>query len=244
MLKVCVCDDSVEFVRIFINQFDFVCKRVFSDYIKYDFIGAFNSASEVLDYMNKSTVDLLFLDIDMPEMNGFELAKKVTKINPNVMIVFVSGHDHYVFEVFEFSPFGYLRKAKIMDELPVLVKRIKETVERKSVRVDLDTVKGQVSIAVKDVVYIKSEGNYYKIIFNSGDSILCRGTLSSIEKIWTQYDFFRVHAAYIVNLDFIQSVRNNELIVGEYSEVIPISQRRLASFRKEYAAFTLRRFDI
>ena len=244
MLKICVCDDSVEFIRVFVNQLDFVCERVFSDYIKYEFAGAFNNPTELLNYINKTSVDLIFLDIDMPGMNGFELAKKVSILNPDVMIVFVSGHDHYVFEVFEFSPFGYLRKAKIMDELPSLIKRVKETVIRKNIRIDLDTVKGHVSIVVKDVVYIKSEGNYYKIIFNSGDSLLCRGTLSSIEKIWTINDFFRVHAAYIVNLDYIQSVRNNELTVGEYKEVIPISQRRLASFRKEYAAFTLRRFDI
>ena len=244
MLNICICDDSIEFIRVFVNQLDFMCKKYFSKDIKYELCGAFNTASEVMNYLNDSEIDLLFLDIDMPEMNGFDLAKRVSAINPDVMIVFVSGHDHYVFEVFEFSPFAYLRKTKILEDLPGILKRIYEAVARKNIRMEIDTVKGRTSIPVKDVLYMKSEGNYYAIITYVGDKIVCRGTLSYIEKELGEYDFYRVHAAYIVNMDHIQSFRNNELSIGVYNEVIPISQRRLASFRKAYAAFTIRRFDV
>lgn len=244
MLNICVCDDSIEFIRVFVNQLDFMCKKFFSKDIKYALRGAFNTASEVMNYLNDSEIDLLFLDIDMPEMNGFDLAKRVYAKNPEIMIIFVSGHDHYVFEVFEFSPFAYLRKTKILEDLPRILNRIDESVARKNIRMEMDTVKGHISVPVKDVLYIKSDGNYYTIITCAGDKIICRGTLSSAEKYWTNYDFFRVHAAYIVNMDHIQSFRNNELTIGAYNEVIPISQRRLASFRKAYATFTMRRFDI
>lgn len=244
MLNICVCDDSIEFIRVFVNQLDYMCKKCFSKGLNYALCGEFNTASEVMNYLEDSKIDLLFLDIDMPEMNGFDLAKRASAKNPEIMIVFVSGHDHYVFEVFEFSPFAYLRKTKILEDLPGILDRIDKNVAQRNVRVETDTVKGHISVPVKDVLYIKSDGNYYKIITDAGDKIICRGTLSSAEKQWTKYDFFRVHAAYIVNLDHIQSVRNNELTVGIYNEVIPISQRRLASFRKIYAAFTMRRFDI
>lgn len=244
MLNICVCDDSIEFIRVFVNQLDFMCRKYFSKNLQYTVCGAFNTASEVLNYLDNSEIDLLFLDIDMPEMNGFDLAKRVSVKNPEIMIVFVSGYDHYVFEVFEFSPFAYLRKMKILEDLPRILKRIDEIAARKNIRLEIDTVKGHISVSVKDVLYIKSDGNYYTIITRAGDKIICRGTLTSAEKHWINYDFFRVHAAYIVNLEHIQSVRNNELTVGIYNEVIPISQRRLALFRKIYAAFTMRGFDI
>lgn len=244
MLNICVCDDSIEFIRVFVNQLDFMCKKYFSKDTEYSVCGAFNTASEVINYLNNSKIDLLFLDIDMPEMNGFDLAKRVSAINPEMLIVFVSGHDHYVFEVFKFSPFAYLRKTKILQDLPEILGRIDECIARNNIRMEIDTVNGHISVPVKDVLYIKSKGNYYTVVTGTGDKIICRGTLSNAEKCWTRYDYFRVHAAYIVNMDYVQSVRNNELTIGAYNEVIPISQRRLASFKKAYATFTMRRFDI
>ena len=244
MLSICVCDDSFEFVRVFVNQLEYFCEKCFQQEIEFNICGAFNSAEDVINYLQNSKTDVLFLDIDMPGMSGFELAKKVELINPEVMIIFVSGHDHYVFEVFEFFPFAYLRKSKTTEDLPGVLRRIREKVVQKNVREEVYTINGKISLPVSDVLYIKSEGNYCIIKSKNGDRFACRSTLSNAEKIWTNYDFFRVHAAYIVNMNHIQSVRNNEITIGEYNEVIPISQRRLASFRKTYAAFTMRRYDI
>lgn len=245
MLNICVCDDSAEFIKMFVGQLDSMCKKYLSGDLKYTLSGAFNTASDALEHLKNSEIDLLFLDIDMPEMNGFDLAKRVSAKNPDVMIVFVSAHDHYVFEVFEFSPFAYLRKTKISEELPGILKRIDERVSQRNVRIEIDSVNGHISVPINDILYITSAGNYYTVITSGGaGKITCRGALASVEKYLIKYDFFRIHAAYIVNMDHIQSVRNNEITVGAYSEVIPISQRRLASFRKAYAAFTMRRFDI
>lgn len=244
MLNICICDDSTEFIRAFNKQLAFMCKNYFSKDIKYSICGAFNTASDVIDYLESSNIDLLFLDIDMPEINGFDLAKHATMINPEIMIVFVSGHDQFVFEVFKFSPFAYLRKTMILEDLPEILKRINEFICRKNIRLDIDTVNGHISIPVKDVLYIESDKNYYTIITCTEDKIKCRGTLSDAEKVWANFDFFRVHSAYIVNMDYIQSVRRNQLTIGAHKVVIPIAQRRLATFRKSYAAYTMRRFEV
>ncbi len=244
MLKICVCDDSVDFINVFSKQLKSLCKKYFSQNTEYDICGIFNSAQEVLDYMNKSRIDILFLDIDMPEINGFKLSKLVTNINPDIMIVYVSGHDHYVFEVFEFSPFAYLRKTKISEDLPGILMRIDEQALRRNVRLELESIYGHVSVAVKDILYISSDRNYYIVKTLSGKEIRCRGSLTSVEEKLKGCDFFRVHAAYIVNLEYIQSVGDKELKVGECNEAIPISQRKLSAFRKGYATFVIRRFNI
>lgn len=243
-MNICVCDDDMEFVRVFVNLISFWCESCLPKGVEYNICETFNRALDVIDHLRETKIDVLFLDIDMPEMNGFDLAKRVEEIDSDVMIVFVSGYDHYVFEVFEFFPFAYLRKSKISEELPRVLHRIGDRIVQRDIKMNVYTVEGQLSVAVNDVLYIMSEGNYNIIKRCHGDTLMCRGTLSGIEKKWSEYGFYRVHAAYIVNMDQIQSVRNNALTIGEDKEVIPISQRRLASFRKAYAAFTIRRLDV
>lgn len=244
MLHISVCDDSVEFIRVFENQLKYLCKKHFSNQFEYEICDVFNSAEGVLKYLNKEKIDVLFLDIDMPGMNGFELAKRLTVINPDIMIVFVSAHDHYVFEVFEFFPFAYLRKNRIAEELPTILDRIRKRVYEKSIIISLDTTEGIVTVNVYDVSYIKAQKNYYSVNTENGRCYICRGTLSHIEKIWCEYEFYRIHSAYIVNMEHIQSISDNQIIIGLNKEKLPIAQRRLAAFRKAYSEFTLRKFNI
>ncbi len=244
MLHISICDDSIEFIRVFENQLKSLCKKHFLNQFEYEICDVFNSAEGVLDYLNKGKIDVLFLDIDMPGMNGFELAKRLALINPDIMIIFVSAHDHYVFEVFEFFPFAYLRKNKITEELPAILDRIGKRVYEKSVMISLDTTEGTATINVYDVSYIKAQKNYYSVETERGKSYTCRGTLSQAEKIWSEYDFYRIHSAYIVNMEHIQSICDNQIIIGLNKEKLPIAQRRLASFRKAYSEFTLRKFNI
>lgn len=244
MLHISVCDDSVEFIRVFENQLRYQCKQLFSDRIEYKICDVFNSAEGVLRYINKSKIDVLFLDIDMPGMNGFELAKRLLVINPRIILIFVSAYNHYVFQSFEFLPFAYLRKTKIAEELPGILNRIGKRAYEMSIMIPLDTTEGTTTVNVYSVSYIKAKRNYYIVETENGKTYVCRGTLSQAEKIWTQYQFYRIHSSYIVNMEHIQSICDNQIIIGIDMEKIPIAQRRLAAFRKAYSEFTLRKFNI
>ena len=172
------------------------------------------------------------------------MAKRLTAINPNIMIVFVSAHDHYVFEVFEFFPFAYLRKNRIAEELPAILERIKKRALDQSMKISVETTLGPALINVYDVNYIKAQKNYYLIVTEGKKTITCRGTLSEAEKVWSKYDFFRIHSAFIVNMEQVQSIIDNHVLVGTTNEKLPIAQRRLSAFRKQYSEFTLRKFNI
>ena len=65
-----------------------------------------------------------------------------------------------------------------------------------------------------------------------------------MKKLWGKYDFYRIHSAYIVNMEHIQSIYDNQIIIGTDNEKLPIAQRRLSAFRKAYSKFTLRKFNI
>ena len=114
----------------------------------------------------------------------------------------------------------------------------------KSILISLDTTEGIATVNVYDVSYIKAQKNYYSVNTENGRCYICRGTLSHIEKIWCEYEFYRIHSAYIVNMEHIQSISDNQIIIGLNKEKLPIAQRRLAAFRKAYSEFTLRKFNI
>jgi DNA-binding LytR/AlgR family response regulator len=221
-----------------------MCGEYFSKDMEYTLCGVYNNPFDVVNHLRKSKIDLLFLDIDMPEMNGFDLARRVSSINPEIMIVFISAYDQFVFQSFKYSPLAYLRKSRISEELPNILKRVDENAARKSSLVQLDAVDGYSSLPAKDILYIRSVGNYYIITTSSGEKIRCRGTLYDAEKLLTGYDFFRVHSAYIVNMDNIRSIREKELTVVASGEVIPIAQRRRSPFKKAYESYVMSRLEI
>ena len=244
MLNIAICDDSIEFQRVFDGALKKHLETIFPPTLKYQVLNSFYNSYEVIRYLETGTIDVLFLDIDLPGINGLELAKRLVWKNENTVIVFVSGYDKFVYEVFEFSPFAFLRKDHIFDELPKTISRIAEKFEKKSSDIDLTTTDGLCTICARDILYIKSKGNYYYCYDKSGKEIICRGTLSEAEAIFDRFDFYRVHSAFLVNMHHIQRIEKNDLYVGLFNEKIPIAQRRLADFRKNYAEFTMRSFHL
>lgn len=244
MLTIAICDDSSEFRRIFKNAIKKLTNEIFPESLQNFVLVDFSQSKKVIDYLETDVIDILFLDIDMPEMNGLELAKQLVWKNADTVIVFVSGYDKFVYEVFEFSPFAFLRKDRIFDELPKTLSRIAEKFDKKSTDVEITTVDGTCTICARDMLFIKSKGNYYSCYDKTGKELICRGTLSEAEALFCKYDFFRVHSAYLVNLYHIRKIDKNDLFVGLNNEKIPISQRRLADFRKVYAEYTMRNFQL
>ena len=244
MIHIALCDDNIDFQKVFRDLLNNTCKNVFPKTLRYDILESFGSAEQVLLYVEKEIIDVLFLDIDMPGIGGLELARRMTKKNDKTVIVFVSGYDHYVYEVFEFSPFAFLRKDRLCNELPKTLKRIAERFDKSNTDVEVLTVQGMCTVCARDVLYITTKGNYYICYLKNGSKITCRGTLNDTEDLFVPFDFVRVHAAYLVNLHHIQKYEKADLFVGEDNVKIPIAQRRLAEFKQAYAQYTMRSFQL
>lgn len=243
MIHIYACDDSIEFRRMFDQTLSKAVLAHFSKTLDYRIYDSVGSGKELIEIMEDKPLDVLFLDIDMPELNGFELAKRITSKNKDAIIIFVSGYDHYVYQVFEFCPFAYLRKSHILDELPSVLKRISDKFDYDNRTISLTSVAGNVKLDSRDIIYISSEGNYYIVQTITG-VFKCRGTLNEIEELFSRFDFYRIHSAYIVNLNHIQLVRQNEVLVSNMKRPLPVAQRRLSGFRAAYSEFTMRSFNL
>ncbi len=243
LIHIYVCDDSIEFRSIFDQTLKKLAPQFFPKSLEYKIEESVSSSEQLLKRLESKNIDVLFLDIDMPGMNGLDLAKQITKMRKEILIIFVSGYDHYVYQVFEFFPFAYMRKDHILDELPTVLKRIADKFDRDNLVVSLASIHGTVSLDARDVIYIRSDGNYYEVKTQNG-VCKCRGTLREAEKLFSGFDLYRIHSAYIVNLNHIQQVNQSEVLVSYEKKALPIAQKRLAGFRSAYAEFTIRSFNL
>ncbi len=236
MINVVFCDDNSEFMNMLAMEVKRNLEQ--STIRKFESFSyrCYDSGLALLDDLSDKSVDIAFLDIDMKQLNGFDLAKKLLQLNENVLIVFVSGYDQFVYDVFEFSPVAFIRKMHVSKELPRVLKRIVDIIDEANSKFEINTVDGRVNIKAKDIVYINSIGNYCYIRMVANQQHVCRETLANMEAMLQTKGFYRVHSAYLINMHHIHRIeRNNSVLMGNEKIAVPIAQRRFAGFKKAYS---------
>lgn len=235
-----VCDDDIGFAKNLSNKIEGILLGM-PDSIDYR-IRLFTSANQLIQNFESEPINILLLDIDMPGMNGFEVAEKIQKIYKETIIIFVSAYDNFVYKSFQFNPFCFLRKAHLKEEIrPTIQNVLNRFFENKETMI-FKAVMGDINIRLKDICYIECKKNYYDIHLSSGVIYTCRGTLSSIEDKMSEKDFFRIHKAFIVNMIYIDSLGTNYQIKMKHgnvnnSQILPVSMRKWASFKNAYMTF-------
>lgn len=241
MFRIILCDDNEQFLKIMKNCVEEECRRVLSETENFEIGAIFCNGRDVLEYVTKYQVDVIFLDIDMPDFNGFEVAKVLCDRYKSIKIVFVSAYDNFVYNSFEFCPFAYLRKSHISDELPKVFDRIAEKTNSFNTSLLLNTTNGTKNVYVSSIMFAESERNYYKLHLLNGETLICRGTISELEKTLVKKDFFRIHSAFLINLEHVERlIENNSVLISETR--IPIAQRRMQDFKKAYMEYLRRCF--
>lgn len=242
MLTIAVCDDNIQFARTLVSKIRKLCATMVPERILCNVITEFSSADDVIHFVKHNNVDLLFLDIEMPERNGFSLAAELKKFHPDMVIVFVSAHENLVFKSFDYSPLNFLRKSYLERELShAFSKAIEQCIYTKDT-LDFSTTEGEITLRVKDIIYIESQKNYV-CIHLCNNTYKCRSTLSQVEQCVMRFDFFRPHAAYLVNLDNIERLTGNSTLIMKNGDIVSISQRRYTEFKNCYSKFIRRRYE-
>ncbi len=234
MVKISICDDD----REFLSSFAKVLEREFvaAGGARAFYIGpCFDNGRDVLSYLESRPLDALFLDVRMPDISGFEVAREIGKLHPGVLIVFVTAYDESVFEAFDYSPFAFLRKAHADEDLPKIVSRLISKIG-KGERV-MRFKEPAAEIDVGDILFFESERNYFYAVTKDGGRYKKRGTISSLERELAPLGFVRIHAGYLVNMNYAGGLVDGRfLTLGGYT--LPVAQKRLQAFKE---ALTLRK---
>ena len=178
-----------------------------------------NSGQEALIAIQKIKPHLVFLDIEMPYMNGFELLEKLPVID--FELVFTTSYDQYAIKAFRFSALDYLLKPIDREELQKAVKKVSGRMQspmpqqleillqkinhtNNSIqRIALPTMEGLQLVPVSSIISCASDGNYTIFLLKDKQKIVVSRPLKEVEEILAEHSFFRVHYSYIVNINEI-----------------------------------------
>lgn len=180
-------------------------------------------------------VDVLFLDIEMPGMDGLTLAKRIRTIMPHVLLVFVSGREQWVFRTFEVQPFRFVRKQTFRSELPDLVSALISALASTRQRVIYLTEPGTEDIFSFDVSalhYVEARRKECRVVADSGETML-RCPLKVLREQLEPWDFIQCHRSYLVNWRSIYRVGKTEIVLAN-GEMIPVSRGLRDQVRQEF----------
>lgn len=234
MYRIVLCDDEVEIVK---KMQQTITKCFWKMKVKIE-CNTYSETMELIKYLEKNVPDVLFLDIDMPHVNGMDIAKMVTEQKLHTLIVFVTSHDILVYETFQYRPFAFMRKKYFEEEIDMVVKRICDYFCEQMEDLIFYRNQEMIKEPIKDIIYIEAEGNYVYLIKKDA-SEKYRDTLSSLEKKLVNQNFIRVHKGYLVQIAYIERLKHDWIIMEGGIE-IPIGrsyekevrQKMMESFRR------------
>lgn len=199
-----------------------------TDYL--NLIQTFSNPLEALDFVSNQTVDLIFLDIEMPEMNGIEFIQALKQKKPQIILT--TSQKEYAIEAFESGVTDYIVKPITFERFTQAAARAKKIFEDNvTPHVDDDTVfvkKGNSLIKINnsDIVWIESLGDYV-ILYTEKEKFILHSTMKAMDAKLPSSDYIRVHRSYIMRIDKIESIKDD--IITYKEKIIPIGK----TYRKE-----------
>jgi two-component system LytT family response regulator len=213
-------------------------------------IAAVEQPTEAIFLIRHHNPDVIFLDIEMPHMNGFRMLNELGDYTAE--IIFTTAYNHYSIDALRMSAFDYLMKPISITDLRETVARLSRhmavaTRERLDVlkqslnknlsqesRIAVPTWEGLEFIHLRNVIRIESNSNYSRIFFTSGPSLLVTKQLKEFEEMLVPYRFCRVHNMHLINLNYVKKYLRGDggRVVMENGDEIDVSRRKKDDFLK------------
>lgn len=215
-----------------------------------------NAAVDGIAAIHKLKPDVVFLDIEMPHMNGFDMLEQFDKLFFDV--VFCTAYDQFAIRAFKYSALNYLLKpvdpedlketirrieekktAPSREQIDLLFQTIRQTARPTAQRIALTTADGLIFVPTSDIVYCQAESNYTSVILTGGKKIVVSKVLKDIDEALSGPDFFRIHNSYLVNLNHItRFVRGDGgYVVMQDGATVGISRSRRQEFMEMFEKF-------
>lgn len=226
-----ICDDDLIFAGMLKKRVGSCMDRRQK---KYE-IRLFTNGMELLEDLEEDTPEMIFLDIDMPEISGMDLADRIFQSAINTNVIFVTNRDDLVFQAIRYQPFRFIRKEKLDEELEEAVDQLLDKVDRDEKILELQTKDGGVVLSLKEILYIESSKHYLLVHHRKG-CCETRGKISDYETWITDFGFVKTHRSYLVNIRYIKAVRAAGVELDN-GEILPVSRDRLQEIKKQHMVF-------
>jgi DNA-binding LytR/AlgR family response regulator len=187
--------------------------------------GVFEDAIKALSYLSANSVDLIFLDIEMPELNGIEFIKALKQ--PHPFIIFTTSHTEHALEAYDYNVADYLVKPIQFPRFLNAIAKVQDMYEKQNIHhTDQDTVfikKGNLIVRVnkRDILWIEGLGDYVTLNTEK-EKFVVHSTMHAIEQKFSTNEFIRVHRSFIIRIDKINNIEDN--CISYFDKFIPIGK--------------------
>lgn len=232
-MNVAICDDDV-------NVANFI-EDILSNMSDIEFsTDVFFSGDDLLRYLQaESHYNIYLLDIEIPGHNGIEIASVIREQDRNAIIIFITDHKEYVYEVFEVLPFRFLRKPVTAQKLSRILMDAAEHIKVSKQLFFFQIGHNKYQLNCSDILYFEGAGR--KIIIHANqDTYEFYGKITDILPQLDTSLFCRIHASILVNMEYIRSIKKMAILLQNEAQ-LPISKRYLNEVKQAHLSFIERR---
>jgi two-component system LytT family response regulator len=252
MINCIIIDDEAKNIKLLQNMLEMYCPQV-------KILATDTEAKNGLMLIEELQPQLIFLDVEMPHMNGFDMLKKLEPVNFET--IFVTAYSHYAVEAFEHHATGYITKPINTEKLVAAVNTAIKRIEEKNInrnlfsileqntrqaapdKIPLSTSNGLIFVKLADILYCESSGNYTIFYLCSDKKIMVSRQLGEYEKLLPETNFTRIHDKYIINLSYIKEYIKGSGgdVVLENGKELPVASRRKEDFMSRFEKWIKRK---
>jgi two-component system LytT family response regulator len=233
-------DDERKALAILKNKIERLCPNV-------NIIAETQNPVEGIEFIKKLKPQLVFLDVAMPELSGFDLLSEIK--NPNFEIIFATAFDNYAIEAIKHCAIGYLVKPVDNNDLVETVNKAIKNIEGKSAleknkqlienlgvqsfqnkKIVIPSQEGLEFVEIADIIHCEGVEGYTKIHFIHQKPILSSHSIGHFKKLLGNQSFYLIHKSHLINLSYIEKYLNEGYVVLSGNHTLPVSRNRRSGF--------------
>lgn len=234
MLKIAICDDDLKFTEVLLNMIMESLKNANIECEAECFVNGKKlwEANEVYD--------LYFLDIEIPESNGFEIAKKIRKEEGRKPdIVFVTAHENAVYDVFEYETIGFIRKSSLKEDFAKAISTFLRKWKRKNFIYEIKSEGHIIYKSVEEIIYAEVYSHKLLLHCLDGDYPIW-GSMDELEEKLSEAKFIRTHRCFLVNPKYIKKIERKTIFLEALDVIeIPFSKYKSTEVKKKYLDYKM-----
>lgn len=227
-MRIAICDDDTDFAENMRTR----VKDGFAVYGEETDISVYQDGAAFC--LDDAEYDAVFLDIDMPQVNGFDIAEQINR-KGKAFIIFVTMHDELVYSSIRFQPFRFIRKSHLEEEFPEVLKELHGAVckRRAGQKFAFQTREGTVFLDVGSITYIEIYGHWLHVCAEDGREVECYGSLLKLEKELVPFGFIRTHKSYLVNCKYIYAIEKGQCMLDDGTKIL-LSRHRAEDVKAKF----------
>ena len=230
--------DAITIIRTYLNTY---CDDI-------EIVGEVSSVSEAVNAIRNTNPQLILLDIQLNGATGFDILDKFS--NPNFQVIFTTAHDAFALKAFQYNAIDYLLKPINPNKLVQALNKARINIQKDQLyqqrlsnliqnyqsktldKITLSTAEGLTFVRLDQILYLQSDINYTLFFLQNGEKIIVSKSLKDYEKLLPEYQFFRIHQSYLVNIQYVKKVLKEDggSVLMQSGKQLPISRRKKEAF--------------